>query len=116
MSRSTSAVCFVVAAWLAATLAGLDARTAQPATGPSVTGKTLFIAACGSCHTLAAARTRGRKGPSLDEEGPSYGDVVEKVIEGGGGMPSLGKTLTRRQIAKIAAFVSTSSARTGGDG
>jgi mono/diheme cytochrome c family protein len=30
-------------------------------------GKTLFIANCGSCHTLANARTQGTTGPNLDD-------------------------------------------------
>ena len=42
-------------------------------------GKSLFVAACGSCHTLAAAGTSGRKGPNLDDEAPSYGDLVEQI-------------------------------------
>jgi mono/diheme cytochrome c family protein len=30
-------------------------------------GKTLFLANCGSCHTLANARTQGTIGPNLDD-------------------------------------------------
>ena len=80
-------------------------------------GKILFVAACGSCHTLAAAGTSGRKGPNLDDEAPSYGDVVDQVTQGGDGMPAFGKALSATQISRIAAFVSraTAGSRGGGD-
>ena len=35
--------------------------------GDPATGKTLFIAKCGGCHTLAAAKTTGTIGPNLDD-------------------------------------------------
>jgi mono/diheme cytochrome c family protein len=80
-------------------------------------GKVLFVAACGSCHTLAAAGTSGRKGPNLDDEAPSYGDLVEQITRGGEGMPAFAKALPAGQIRGIAAFVSTSTSgsRGGGD-
>src|SRR5215471_19265447 len=31
-----------------------------------VNGKTLFVAKCGACHTLARANTKGTQGPNLD--------------------------------------------------
>ena len=35
--------------------------------GDPATGKQLFIQKCGSCHTLAAAGTKGTIGPNLDD-------------------------------------------------
>ena len=72
-------------------------------------GKVLFVAACGSCHTLKAAGTKGTSGPNLASEDSSYAEVVSQVRRGGEGMPSFGRTLTRSQIAKLAAFVAASS-------
>ncbi|HUY71717.1 MAG TPA: cytochrome c [Gaiellaceae bacterium] len=89
-------------------------RAASPS--PS-RGKILFVAACGSCHTLAAAGTSGRKGPNLDDEAPSYGDLVDQITQGGEGMPAFAKALRAAQIRAIATFVSreTSGSRGGGD-
>ena len=36
------------------------------ATGDRADGKELFVAKCGSCHTLADAGTKGQIGPNLD--------------------------------------------------
>jgi hypothetical protein len=35
--------------------------------GNPATGKALFIAKCGACHTLANAKTQGTVGPNLDD-------------------------------------------------
>jgi cbb3-type cytochrome c oxidase subunit III len=35
--------------------------------GDTAAGKTLFVAKCGGCHTLAAAGTSGTIGPNLDD-------------------------------------------------
>ena len=88
------------------------------ATAPSSVkrGKTMFVAACGSCHTLAAAKTRGRNGPNLGEEQRSYGDVIDQVVFGGGGMPAFGKSLTKGQIKDIATFVAHATATAPADG
>ena len=77
-------------------------------------GKILFVAACGSCHTLAAAGTRGTQGPNLAEEPTSYSEIVARVRRGGEGMPSFGGKLTKAQIAGIAAFVVASTPRGSG--
>ena len=39
---------------------------ARVTSGNPATGKTLFVAKCGSCHTLANAKTQGTIGPDLD--------------------------------------------------
>ncbi len=101
-------------ALLAASPSGALGRAAAPS---APRGKILFVAACGSCHTLAAAGSSGRKGPNLDDEAPSYRDLVDQITHGGGGMPAFGKALSAAQIRSIAAFVShaTAGSRDGGD-
>ena len=49
-----------------------------------VTGKTLFVQKCGSCHVLERAGAKGRQGPNLDEAfGPSRRDGLgESTVEG----------------------------------
>jgi mono/diheme cytochrome c family protein len=66
-------------------------------------------AGCGSCHTLAAAKSSGQVGPNLDDAKPSYDVVLAKVTDGGGGMPSFGGQLTEQQIRDVAAFVATNA-------
>jgi mono/diheme cytochrome c family protein len=86
-----------------------------PGTGPAATvqdgngatsGRELFLADCGACHTLAVAGTSGTAGPNLDRARPSYGLLLEKVADGGGSMPAFAGSLTRSQIRAIARFVS----------
>jgi mono/diheme cytochrome c family protein len=101
---------------LATAAAAVVAAPASGAAPPSAArGKTLFVAACGSCHRLGAAGTHGRKGPDLGQEAASYGDVVDQVVNGGGGMPAFGKSLTRKQIHDIAFFVARATAGAHGD-
>jgi len=38
-----------------------------PSSGSTSQGQTLFAEKCGSCHTLAAAGTKGQIGPNLDD-------------------------------------------------
>jgi len=51
---------------LAVVAAGCGA-VGRVTSGDPATGKTLFVAKCGSCHVLAAAGTTGTIGPSLDD-------------------------------------------------
>ncbi len=64
-------------------------------------------AGCGSCHTLAAARSHGQVGPNLDKLRPSFAAVQTQVEQGGGGMPSFASQLTPAQIRDVAAFVAS---------
>jgi mono/diheme cytochrome c family protein len=66
---------------------------------------------CGSCHKLAAAGAKGKRGPDLGRESSSASEIVRTVTRGDDGMPAFGKSLTKTQIANIAAFVAASSAR-----
>jgi mono/diheme cytochrome c family protein len=79
-------------------------------------GRILFVAACGGCHTLAAAGTTGRKGPNLAEEPSGYQDLVEQIMTGGEGMPGFSGHLLASQVRNIAAFVVTSTPSPGANG
>ena len=84
------------------------APTGTEATGGDpAAGKVVFTANCGGCHTLSDAGTTGAVGPNLDEASPSEDKVVERVTNGQGVMPSFAGTLTDRQIADVAAYVSS---------
>ena len=76
-------------------------------------GKVFASAGCGPCHTPQAAGSKGQVGPNLDELKPDAPTVSHQVRTGGNGMPSFGSKLSAKQIAQVAAFVS-SSARSSG--
>lgn len=79
------------------------ARTTEPA----VDGEAVFASAgCASCHTLAAANARGVTGPNLDDLQPSFEQVREQVINGGGGMPAYEGDLSDAEIDAVARYVS----------
>jgi cytochrome c553 len=75
--------------------------------GDAAAGKTIFVANCASCHTLADAGTSGTIGPNLDDASPSFDKVVERVTNGQGAMPSFADTLSEQQITDVAAYVSS---------
>ena len=70
-------------------------------------GKTIFKAKCGACHTLADAGTNGTQGPNLDALKPPFDIVKHQVEVGGGIMPAFKGTLTDKQIAAVARYVSS---------
>jgi mono/diheme cytochrome c family protein len=70
-------------------------------------GMAVFDSTCASCHTLAAAGSTGTVGPNLDQLKPSDALVTHQVINGGGGMPAFGSSLSKTQIASVALFVSS---------
>jgi mono/diheme cytochrome c family protein len=83
-----------------------------PANADAAAGAKVFASAgCGSCHTLAAAKSSGQVGPNLDDAQPGYDMVVAKVTNGGGGMPAFGGQLGEQQIRDVAAFVATSAGK-----
>jgi mono/diheme cytochrome c family protein len=83
-----------------------------PADADAAAGAKVFASAgCGSCHTLAAAKSSGQVGPNLDDAQPGYDVVVAKVTNGGGGMPAFGEQLGEHQIRDVAAFVATSAGK-----
>jgi mono/diheme cytochrome c family protein len=77
--------------------------------GNPARGKVVFRSHCGTCHTLAAAGTHGRVGPSLDFDRLAYSTVVFMARYGDGLMPGFKGVLTTRQIQDLAAFVSAAS-------
>jgi mono/diheme cytochrome c family protein len=93
------------------TTGGSDAELpALDLTGDAEAGKAVFASSgCGACHTMNAAGSSGTVGPNLDDAGPSYELVVERVTLGLGGMPEFGSQLEPQQIADVAQFVVTST-------
>jgi cbb3-type cytochrome c oxidase subunit III len=73
----------------------------------STSGKDIFTANCGSCHTLKDAGTSGTVGPNLDQLKPSLAIVQKQVTNGGGAMPAFKGTLTAAQIMAVAKYVSS---------
>lgn len=84
------------------------ARGATPAADAKA-GARVFVANCGGCHVLAAAKTTGTVGPSLDRLRPSSALVARQVRAGGGGMPSFRGLLAAKQIRDVAAYVDAAS-------
>ena len=74
--------------------------------GDPSNGANLFASsACGSCHALAAAGSKGTAGPSLDQLAPGQQPIVSQVTNGGFNMPAYGSKLTAQQIRDLAAFI-----------
>jgi glucose dehydrogenase/mono/diheme cytochrome c family protein len=70
-------------------------------------GQAVFSQNCATCHTLAAAGSKGTTGPNLDELEPSESIVQKQVTNGGGGMPAFGSTLSKTEIESVAKYVSS---------
>jgi cbb3-type cytochrome c oxidase subunit III len=87
-----------VAAYVAS-VAGTGAKAA--ATDP----KSMFVASCGSCHTLADAGTTGTVGPNLDDIKPTLEKAIAQITNGGGAMPPFKGKLTDKQIQALAEYV-----------
>lgn len=82
------------------------ARKQGAALGDRAAGERLFAASgCGGCHTLVAARSRGRTGPDLDAAAPSAAEVLAQLRAPGGLMPSFAGELSEREMRDLAAFV-----------
>ena len=71
----------------------------------SAAGKDVFVANCGSCHTLADAGTSGAIGPNLDEISLDESAVEAQVRSGGGGMPAFEGQLSDEEIQAVAGYV-----------
>jgi outer membrane protein assembly factor BamB len=72
---------------------------------PAASGEMVFSQNCATCHTLAAANATGTVGPNLDQLHPPESVVQNQVINGGGGMPAFGTTLSSAEIKAVAAYV-----------
>ena len=79
--------------------------------GQLTSGKDIFVANCGSCHTLAAAGTSGTVGPNLDDLKPALARVQTQVINGGTVMPAFKGKLTDAQIKAVAKYVASAAGK-----
>ena len=95
-----------VAAYIAA-VAGVPGKGG----GNPTSGKDIFVANCGSCHTLADAATSGKVGPNLDQLKPALARVQQQVINGGAIMPAFKGKLTEAQIKAVAKYVSSAAGK-----
>jgi mono/diheme cytochrome c family protein len=98
--------------------ASTSTQAAPPAGGgggggaaDAAAGRSVFTSNCASCHTLRDAGATGTVGPNLDELRPDDATVERQVINGGGGMPAFGSTLSRADIANVSAYVSSVAGR-----
>jgi len=80
-------------------------KTAAPV--DTTDGRSIFIANCAFCHTLADAGTTGTVGPNLDDSKPPNALVIDRVTNGRGAMPSFKDSLDEAQIQAVADYVSS---------
>ncbi len=99
----TGASADAVAAYVALVAGNPSTAGPKNATG----GKDIFLANCGSCHTLADAGTNGKIGPNLDQLKPPFGRVQRQVMNGGTAMPAFKGQLTAAQITAVAKYVAS---------
>ena len=83
----------------------------QPVAVSGTNGAAIFKARCGSCHTLAAAGTKGTVGPNLDQLKPPLATVERQVINGGGAMPAFKDVLSDAQIKAVARYVADNAGK-----
>jgi mono/diheme cytochrome c family protein len=90
----------------------------QPLSAAERHGRDLFVANCGSCHTLDAAGTIGQIGPNLGDIALTEQDVMTAIRIGGGrhskgaggrsgNMPR--NLVTGRDAKDVAAFVAANA-------
>ena len=82
------------------------AEAEQPLSAAQEHGRDLFVDNCGSCHTLDAAGTTGAVGRDLDEVQLDEAEVLAKIKQGPGSMPS--NLLSGKDADDVAAFVAGS--------
>jgi len=80
-------------------------ETTTTTTTEAAGGREIFVANCGSCHTLSDAGTSGTVGPSLDGISLDVSAVETQVRNGGGGMPAFEGQLTDAEITAVSAYV-----------
>jgi mono/diheme cytochrome c family protein len=108
--RTLAAAALVAAALVLSVGCGGDSDASSASPGERVAGARVYAeAGCGSCHTLAAAGSRGTSGPNLDQLQPSRGTVLREVERGGVGMPSFSGKLSDDEISAVATFVAASA-------
>lgn len=79
--------------------------------GNANAGEQVFSENCASCHGPDGGGTG--TAPSLQESdlAENRDEVVDQVVNGGGGMPPFGDQLSDQQIADVAAFVTETVAQ-----
>jgi mono/diheme cytochrome c family protein len=82
-------------------------ETATQSAAAAPDGKEIFTSKCAGCHTLARADATGNVGPNLDDAKPDAALVMDRVTNGQGVMPSFKDQLSEKQIADVAAYVSS---------
>ncbi|HEX2015908.1 MAG TPA: c-type cytochrome [Solirubrobacteraceae bacterium] len=91
-----------------------------------IAGKQLFVAKCGSCHTLSRAGTKGTVGPDLDaafarDLGEGFqrdtvrGVVHAQILNPGRGTAMPPNLVTGQKANDVAAYVAFAAARSGQD-
>ena len=81
----------------------------QPLSAAQEHGREVFVANCGSCHTLDAAGTTGQIGPNLGDIPLSEDEVLTAIKVGGRGSGNMPKNLvTGKDADDVAAFVAAS--------
>jgi cbb3-type cytochrome c oxidase subunit III len=83
----------------------------EPVAVTGTNGAAIFKAKCGSCHTLAAAKTTGTVGPNLDQLKPPLATIRTQVINGGGVMPAFKDTLSDAQIEAVSKYVADNAGK-----
>ncbi|MBK5111252.1 MAG: cytochrome c [Thermoleophilia bacterium] len=86
------------------------APAAVPPPAAAGPGSDLFVASCGSCHTLSAAGTDGAAGPNLDDLQPDAALVASAIEAGGTGSGAMPAGLLSGEDAQdVADYVAASS-------
>jgi alcohol dehydrogenase (cytochrome c) len=82
-----------------------EAGGGKATAGNAAAGKAVFADNCATCH--GALGTGGNGGPDIRgfPQAKTVAGVVKQVTNGGGGMPPFKGTLTPKQIADVAAYV-----------
>lgn len=83
----------------------------EPVAVSGTNGEAIFKAKCGSCHTLAAAKTTGTVGPNLDQLKPPLATVRTQVINGGSVMPAFKNLLSDAQIEAVSKYVADNAGK-----
>ena len=88
-------------------------NTAPPADPATIRagGRVFSQAGCGTCHSLAAAGSSGRIGPSLDRRRPLADTVARQVGRGGRGMPAYTGRLSDDEIRAVSTYVAEVAGR-----
>ena len=117
----------VAALALAAALPTASVSASTPKiVGNAKLGKKPFVSTCGVCHTLKPAGTVGEIGPNLDTVSLSEQTIIKAITNGGATvmpkaaaakyttqMVAYKNVLTTKQIENIAAYVYTSTHKSG---